>query len=460
MRAAELMKLVAVSIVKNEADIIEAFVRHTRTWVDQHLIFDHDSTDGTREILAALAREDPAITLFSDTALGNLQQARSNYLTRLAVTQYGADWVLPLDADEFVVAADRTALEQALGPSSGSEPVSVCLVNYYPAKDDNAAERNPVLRLRHRVYRDFVFKKVFSPRALVLDPEVVAGKGSHALTRAGAPLPDRSAPEDIYLAHFPQRTLGQQVTRLVTAELQKLSAGSALAGLDTHYRAHVDFLREYPDLFAETLYKVPGRLELAPINYRGGSLRYSTSDQDWMRAVRSLLPFLEKLARSHGELVDRVPKTESSSQSSTEILSLPLSAIRPPGGSERLDFAGFSNVEGMGPPEGPFPDMLLPRFRWGMAPETLLQIDPELGRIGRLELEVLTFTENQVMTIFLNETELHRIHFSKVDQKERLSLPLPLRAGFNELAFRYEKFTQQPSDARRLAVIFTSLRVI
>ena len=43
------MRLVAVSIVKNEADIIEAFVRHTLAWVDHHLVFDHDSTDGTRE---------------------------------------------------------------------------------------------------------------------------------------------------------------------------------------------------------------------------------------------------------------------------------------------------------------------------------------------------------------------------------------------------------------------------
>jgi len=48
------MRLVAVSIVKNEADIIEPFVRHTLAWVDHHLVFDHDSTDGTREILGAL----------------------------------------------------------------------------------------------------------------------------------------------------------------------------------------------------------------------------------------------------------------------------------------------------------------------------------------------------------------------------------------------------------------------
>lgn len=454
------MKLVAVSIVKNEADVIEAFVRHTRAWVDHHLVFDHDSTDGTREILGALAREDASLTLYTDAALGNLQQARSNHLTRLAASQHGADWVLPLDADEFIVAPDRTTLEQVLGPASSVQPVSVCMVNFYPAKDDDVSERNPALRIRHRVHRDFVFKKIIVPKALAQDPQVIAGKGSHALLRDGVAIPDRVAPENVYFAHFPQRTLGQQVCRLITAELQKLSAGSKLAGLDTHYRAHFDYLREYPDLFAETLYKVPGRLELAPIAYRGGELRYGVGDHEWMRAVRSLLPFLEKLALSHGELTDRVTAVPTENPAEAQIRPLSLSTIRAPGGSERLDFSGFSSADGLGPPEGPFPSMLLPKFRWGMAPQTVVQIDPDPARVGRLEFEVVTFTDQQAMTILLNDSEVHRLAFTKVDHKERFTLPLALRPGFNELAFRYERFTQTPTDKRRLAVAFTSLRVV
>ena len=78
------MRLVAVSIVKNEADIIEAFVRHTHAWVDHHLVFDHDSTDGTREILQALRAEGLPLELFTDDAIGKLQQYRSNHLSRLA----------------------------------------------------------------------------------------------------------------------------------------------------------------------------------------------------------------------------------------------------------------------------------------------------------------------------------------------------------------------------------------
>src|SRR5882724_5337441 len=109
------MRLVAVSIVKNEADIIEPFVRHTLAWVDHHLVFDHDSTDGTREILGALQREGLPVTLYTDDALGNLQQARSNFLTRLAAQQYSADWIMPLDADEILAGpGGRATLERIL----------------------------------------------------------------------------------------------------------------------------------------------------------------------------------------------------------------------------------------------------------------------------------------------------------------------------------------------------------
>ena len=144
------MRLVAVSIVKNEADIIEPFVRHTLAWVDHHLVFDHDSTDGTREILGALQREGLPLTLFTDDALGNLQQARSNFLTRLAAQQYSADWVLPLDADEILAGpGGRAALEKTLAGFSPTRPASLPLLNYFSTAGDEALTGNPILRVRH-----------------------------------------------------------------------------------------------------------------------------------------------------------------------------------------------------------------------------------------------------------------------------------------------------------------------
>ncbi|MCW5550224.1 MAG: glycosyltransferase family 2 protein, partial [Opitutaceae bacterium] len=124
------MRLVAVSVVKNEADIIEPFVRHTSAWVDHHLVFDHDSTDGTREILQAMQTEGLPLALFRDDAPGHLQQHRSNYLTRLAAHSHGADWVLPLDADEILVGPDRATLEQALHLAGSGSAASLPLLDY------------------------------------------------------------------------------------------------------------------------------------------------------------------------------------------------------------------------------------------------------------------------------------------------------------------------------------------
>ena len=51
------MRLWGVAMVRNEADVIEAFVRHNLCVLDGLAIVDHGSFDGTAEILANLRRE-------------------------------------------------------------------------------------------------------------------------------------------------------------------------------------------------------------------------------------------------------------------------------------------------------------------------------------------------------------------------------------------------------------------
>lgn len=453
------MKLVAVSIVKNEADIIEAFVRHTRTWVDHHLVFDHDSTDGTREILAALAREGLPLSLFTDTALGNLQQARSNALTRRAVAEHGADWVLPLDADEIVVAPDRTALEAALGDPGSLTPATLPLANYYPTERDDAGIANPVRRLRHRASLSHSSRKVIVPRALAADAGVVAGKGSHALYRGDAALADRPLPAGIHLAHFALRSLGQQVLRVATAELQKLGRGQAHAGLDVHYRLGFQLLAEHPDRFEQMLYSRAQDLTLDPAPYLGGELRHTGSGADWMRVSRALLPFLEKLARSHGELVDRSGGAAQAETDHTSLRTLSPADIPSLPGAEHGYFEGFAAMAGLGPDEGPFAGAFLPRFRWGTAPQTTLRIAAAAPGQARFQAEALTYWDGQVITPVLNGVALRPFAFPRVNQKERLELLLPLHAGANTLELQYARHHATSTDPRKLAVIYLSLRV-
>src|SRR5262249_40485645 len=97
------MKIVAVACVRDEIDIIEAFVRHTLGWVDHLAVLDNGSTDGTSAGLEALRAEGLPLDVVSDPTPGKYQSRRITRLMReVALGRYGADWVLPLDADEFV----------------------------------------------------------------------------------------------------------------------------------------------------------------------------------------------------------------------------------------------------------------------------------------------------------------------------------------------------------------------
>lgn len=455
------MRLVAVSIVKNEADIIEAFVRHTLAWVDHQLIFDHDSTDGTRQILGALKAEGLPISLFTDDALGNLQQFRSNYLTRLAAADYGASWVLPLDADEILSGKNRAGLEATLADFDPTRPASLLLLNYYPTKADDASVENPVLRLRHCQTSPSRTKKIMVPHALALDPEVMAGKGSHALYRNHHPLSDQPLPADYHLCHLALRSPQHQALRVVLAELQKLSRGKAHAGLDLHYRLGFQLLAENPDLFFATVCPAPTSLQLKPIQYRGGAISSHPGSSGWNRVTRALLPFLEKLAVNHGRLTDAgIDQVPSTTESEGKIRELRVAEIsKSPADDPAPNFSGFTAHSGWGPPEGPVPEAFLPPFHWGYAPATDLLIQSDRDRSVRLLADALTYSEGQSIHVELNGSPVLQHVFARTNQKDTLSAGLSLQRGENRLVFHYGRHLTTEYDSRKLAVIYLSLRI-
>ncbi len=453
------MRLVAVSIVKNEADIIEAFVRHTLAWVDRHLVFDHDSTDGTREILQALRAEGLPLTLYTDDAIGKLQQFRSNHLTRLAARDLAADWIIPLDADELLTGPDRAALEAALATTPPGQPRSLPLLNYIATADDPTAEANLALRLQYCETGVRHTRKVMVPRALALDPQIVAGMGSHALFRDDALLPSSPLPDAFHLAHLPLRSPQHQVIRVVLAELQKLSHGEAHAGVDTHYRLGFQLLAEDPERFFAATRQSTAALRHQPITYRGAALRYSADSAGWNRAARALLPFLEKLAASHGRLVDRLATGGDRPAADPIIRELLPEDGTPPAATEEA-FSGFTALEGLGDREGPVPVAFLPAFRWGCAPHTRLEIKATTAGPAQLAAEVLTYSEGQTIIVELNGAAVHRQVLARINQKEWLRLPLALRAGHNEVTLRYDRSLTTTHDPRQLAVLFLSLRVL
>jgi hypothetical protein len=447
------MKLVAVSVVQNEADIIEAFVRHTAAWMDRHLIFDQQSTDGTREILGELAREGLPIELFGGQATANRQQ-RNRFLTRIAFSEHQADWVFLLDADEILVAANRAALEQALEAGSPDQPLTLGMHTFVPSRSDDKTERNPVLRLRHRQPHADGSCKVAIPRALGIRPEITVDEGNRTLFEGSRAIEGRRT-GGVWLARYPLREPVQQMMRVATAELQRLSRGQAYAGLDTHYRLGFQLLSENPEEFLAIAERPNESLVLDPVPYSGGALRFMRTGSELVRGARAFLPFLETLARSHGRLLDGL----KAAPDSDAVARLDPGGIPPINSTDAAAFSGFTPVAGWEAEDGPIASAFLPKFHWTTAPEAALDVHAKTDGTAWLTTELLTYAEAQVTTVVLNGVELHRHVFAQVNQRDTLSLPLRLRAGENRLAFRHRSWLRSAHDPRKLAVIFLSLRV-
>ncbi len=90
----------AVMMVKNEEDVIESTVTHLLSQgAAGILVADNLSTDATLDLLRGLAERDRRVHVARDLEPGYYQSAKMSYLARRA-WQAGADWIVPVDADE------------------------------------------------------------------------------------------------------------------------------------------------------------------------------------------------------------------------------------------------------------------------------------------------------------------------------------------------------------------------
>ncbi|HEX6137045.1 MAG TPA: glycosyltransferase family 2 protein [Casimicrobiaceae bacterium] len=108
------MRLFGITILRNEADIVEAWVRHNLTVLDGMAVVDHGSMDGTSDILDALQREGLPLRVMRDASPGFFQAERMTALARQTLVRERADFTFVIDADEFIKAESRASLERAL----------------------------------------------------------------------------------------------------------------------------------------------------------------------------------------------------------------------------------------------------------------------------------------------------------------------------------------------------------
>jgi hypothetical protein len=121
------IKVAVVSMVKNECDIIELFIKLNSRFVDAFYFLDHYSTDGTVLIIEEMRRLGYNVSYqrLSDDVYNQSKITTGEVRRVAALGVY--DYVMPLDADEFIKSDSRELFHAVL-----SAEVSRSAVGYIP----------------------------------------------------------------------------------------------------------------------------------------------------------------------------------------------------------------------------------------------------------------------------------------------------------------------------------------
>lgn len=255
-----MISIAAAAVLRNEADIVELFVRHTLSYVDVLYVIDHDSDDATPDILAALQREGLALQVTRQSDRAFRQGAWTTTVAREIQRRHGECAIVLLDADELLAVPDRAAFRAELAALPPDVPgmLRTMLHVVDPAMPDAA----PIpQRCRHRYVPDVdappFAPKVVLPRRFSRHATWRVYDGNHAvldLDRPGEalmPVPLAT----VAIAHFPVRSVDQIVAKACIGwwSVQAIGARAEAERIAVHWQALYGAIRDGESLDATAL---------------------------------------------------------------------------------------------------------------------------------------------------------------------------------------------------------------
>lgn len=131
------MKIFAIMLVKDEADIVQSVILDAKRWADRIFVLDNGSTDGTWEEVLSLA-DDTVVAWKQDFRPYHNGLRADVYNAFKGEAQAGDWWCFKLDADEFYVDDPREFLS---GVSAKYDLVAKKSLDYFITHED-IAEHN------------------------------------------------------------------------------------------------------------------------------------------------------------------------------------------------------------------------------------------------------------------------------------------------------------------------------
>lgn len=217
------MKIHALCILKDEADVVAECLTAAAEWADHLYVLDNGSTDGTWEIVQELATRVPQVVAWKQEAVPFSDGLRARIYEAFKDRAQPGDWWCRADADEFYVDDPRVFLAKV-----GREHDVVWTASfsyYFTDRDAEAYAQDPSRyaddvpieqKIRHYV-NHWGEPRFFRHRPGLTWSESEGGFPTFVVSSAAYPV-------RLWVKHFPYRS-PQQIERRLVARNAALAGG-------------------------------------------------------------------------------------------------------------------------------------------------------------------------------------------------------------------------------------------
>lgn len=219
-------KIVSFTMVNNESEIIESFIRYNSYFFDEMVVIDNGCTDSTIRILRNLMHEGYHIRLFDESLQGYDQFRLDNKYLKKIADECNPDIIVPLDADEFLTGDSDP--RQLLCQFSLDAIYYVHWKWYVLTTRDQTDEPFIPRRLTYRLknspinYSDSTpVTKAIIPVKYFMENKLTLSMGHH--TVFGASTINIRVINDLYLAHYRVISEEQLVAKTLSYTLRDIA---------------------------------------------------------------------------------------------------------------------------------------------------------------------------------------------------------------------------------------------
>lgn len=234
------VSVAAVLLVKDEADILPRQLRHLLGHVDEVILWDNLSSDGSSDVMQDFAREHSDVVSYKVDSDPRHYQSRKMTALALEAFEKGHRWVLPIDPDEIWYAPEGRTLRDWLdGVGRETQFVKAAIYNHVATALDNPKDLDPVdrIRWRQRVHLDIRWGKV----ACRCRPDLRISNGNHDANTSGV----GTVGYGLTIRHFPYRSAEQFVRKSLSCYHGLLQATQETEGTGAHVRAYGKMIEEH-----------------------------------------------------------------------------------------------------------------------------------------------------------------------------------------------------------------------